>query len=123
MSGKTDHVRVTTVERIDQVHLHPLLEDPRLAGNRTLASMLGGEHSSIELFEQLYELVTMIRFFYFFADKQPGICTTHRKERLGKKLYFIAFIYVNKIYVVFTLIYSAPNCDPEQSPFPHHKHE
>ncbi len=31
MSGKSDHVRVTTMERLDQGHLHPLLEsNPRL---------------------------------------------------------------------------------------------
>ncbi len=30
MSGQTDHVWVTTMERLDQGHLHPLLEHPRL---------------------------------------------------------------------------------------------
>ncbi len=29
MSGKTDHVGVTTMDRLDQGHLHPLLEQPK----------------------------------------------------------------------------------------------
>ncbi len=53
----TDHVRVTTLERLDQGHLHPKLEVPRLAClSRELkyrASEVGGKHSSKELFEQL----------------------------------------------------------------------
>ncbi len=44
------------MERLDQGHVRPKLEVPRLAclglQNRTLASAEGGEHSSKELFEQ-----------------------------------------------------------------------
>ena len=51
MSSKTVHVGVTTMERLDQGHLHPKLEVPRLTSlGRELN--LGGEHSSKELFKQ-----------------------------------------------------------------------
>ncbi len=43
MSGKTDYVGVTNMERLDQGHLHPLLKDP---SNQE-------QQSSKELFEQL----------------------------------------------------------------------
>jgi hypothetical protein len=45
------------MERLDQGHLYPLLEVARLtcpAGNRIRASSVGDEHSSKELFEQLF---------------------------------------------------------------------
>jgi hypothetical protein len=38
------------MERLDQGHLHPKLEVPRLC--RTWVSEVGGEHSSKGLFEQ-----------------------------------------------------------------------
>jgi hypothetical protein len=44
------------MERLDQGHLHLKLEVPRLTclarESKTWASMVGGEHSSKELFEQ-----------------------------------------------------------------------
>jgi hypothetical protein len=44
------------MDRLDQGHLYPLLEVPILIcpnGNGTQASVVGGEHSSKELFKQL----------------------------------------------------------------------
>jgi hypothetical protein len=45
MSGKTDHVGVTTMERLGQGHPHPLLEDPRLTcpGLESNPSLHGGK--------------------------------------------------------------------------------
>jgi hypothetical protein len=40
------------MERLDQGHLHPKLEVPRLTSNQTRASLVGGEHSIKELFKQ-----------------------------------------------------------------------
>jgi hypothetical protein len=54
-SSKTYHIRVTSVEILAQDHLHPKLEVPRLTclgPKQTLASAVGGQHSSKELFEQ-----------------------------------------------------------------------
>jgi hypothetical protein len=51
-----NHVRVTTIERLDQSHLYPKLEDPRLtcpAGNQTQATYMGSEHSRKEPSRQL----------------------------------------------------------------------
>jgi hypothetical protein len=41
------------MERLDQGHLHPLLDKHVSAGNRTRAACVTGEHSSKDLFEQL----------------------------------------------------------------------
>jgi hypothetical protein len=47
------------MERLDQGHLHPMLEVTGLtcvpAGNRTRASAVGGEHSRKESFDQLVD--------------------------------------------------------------------
>ncbi len=44
-----------TMKRLDQGHLNPKLEVPKMTwpGNRTRASGVGGEHSRKEPFEQL----------------------------------------------------------------------
>ncbi len=58
MSGKTDHVGFTAMKKLEQDHLHPLLEHPRLTclGRESNTGLQGGkrqnEHSSKELFEQ-----------------------------------------------------------------------
>jgi len=45
------------MKRLDQGHLHPKLEVP--AGNQTLASAVGGEHSRKELTDLLFGTSTM----------------------------------------------------------------
>jgi hypothetical protein len=54
-SSKTDHARVTIMERLDQGNLHPKLDVLRLDMFRLgiePGPLREGEHSSKELFEQ-----------------------------------------------------------------------
>ncbi len=65
------------IERLDQGRLHPLLGDPRyVPGNRTQASMVGGEHSSKELFEQL--VFGPSTWAHDMAP--PSACTVRKKD-------------------------------------------
>ncbi len=56
LSNRTDYIGVITMERLDQGHLHPKLEDPRLTSRGRESDLdlccSGSEHSSKELFEQ-----------------------------------------------------------------------
>ena len=54
-----NHAGVTTFERLDQGHLHPKLEVPRLTcpGRESNLGLLGGgEHSRKETLEQVMDL-------------------------------------------------------------------
>ncbi len=58
LSSRTEHVRVTTMKSLNQGHLHPKLEVPRLtcpSRDGTQASALGGIHSRKDPFKQLVD--------------------------------------------------------------------
>jgi hypothetical protein len=75
ISGKTDHVGVTIMDRLGQGHLPPLLEVPRLTcpsreSNPDLR--VSGEHSSKDQFERpgsylkhLHELTTHLNIYIY----------------------------------------------------------
>jgi hypothetical protein len=71
------HTNNSTMERLDQGHLNPKLEVPRLAGNQTPASAVGGELSSKSYLNSaltairniycIYELVTWLPPVHVFT--------------------------------------------------------
>jgi hypothetical protein len=87
MSGKTDHVGVTTMrmETLYQGHLHPLLEQPETdmsqPWNQTLASTLRSKHSSKELFEQLVNSIQNI-----YMSPRHNSALTIKKNHAHKAL-------------------------------------
>jgi hypothetical protein len=59
------------MKRLDQGHLHPLLE--HTAGNKTRVTYEPGVHSSKELFEQLIRNLYSTGT-YLFLDKKKKLC-------------------------------------------------
>jgi hypothetical protein len=77
MSGKTDHVGVTTMERHGQGHLHPLLEKPETdmsrPGIKTQASAVGSKHYSKEPFEQ--RINSYFEHLQYMSPRQSEVMT------------------------------------------------
>jgi hypothetical protein len=81
-------MKKVTEERLDQGHLHPLLEVPRQiqyvpAGNQTRASAVGREHSNKELSNSL---LIDIRNIYMNSRQYSTLVFKHVKQ-YGLSLY------------------------------------
>jgi hypothetical protein len=88
MSGKTDNVGVTTMEKLDQGHLSSTRAPPRLTclgqGIKP-GPPLGGEHSRKELFEQLVNSYSN-RNFYMSSRRQVFFQIYYMKTKYSRRL-------------------------------------
>jgi hypothetical protein len=85
MSSKTDHAGVTTLKRLDQGHLHPNLEVPRLTrpGLESKPGILSGRQTLQKIAPFLEQLVNSYLKRLHVSPRQYIIFIRCRKEAEG----------------------------------------